>query len=311
MLKKICSICNTEFKPKAPGSKYCSKKCKNHVVKEGRKKYREKNREKIILDSRRRREELKLTPKKLEKYRATRKIWIKKNRETINKYAKEYKLKNYEKDKDQRQKYQSEYNKKYYQKNKIKIKAQTRKYSLENYYKQKKSPEAKEVKNKRRRFRKKTDPEYKMIENLRVHLNQAMERENFAKSQKTIKYLGVKLKYLRKYLEHKFQKGMNWDNYGKVWHLDHIIPLSIFDFSKEENIKFAFHYRNLQPMFARENIQKSNKVFVPAEKGDKLRDMDTKINNILKRVHPDQELDFNIITTPIDKRGRGVEIILK
>ena len=48
-----------------------------------------------------------------------------------------------------------------------------------------------------------------------------------------------------------------------------------------------------------------------AEKGDKLRDIDAKINNILKRVHPEQELDFNIITTPIDERGRGVEIILK
>jgi len=64
-------------------------------------------------------------------------------------------------------------------------------------------------------------------------------------------------------------------------------------------------------MFAKENLKKSNKVFIPAEKGDKLRDMDTKINNILKRIHPEQELDFNIITTPIDKRGRGVEIILK
>ena len=83
------------------------------------------------------------------------------------------------------------------------------------------------------------------------------------------------------------------------------------DTSKEENIKFVFHYRNLQPMFAKDNLKKSNKVFVPAEKGDKLRDIDLKIKKILKRVHPEQELDFNIITTPIDERGRGVEIILK
>jgi hypothetical protein len=165
--------------------------------------------------------------------------------------------------------------------------------------------------NKWRNNKRKTSALYRLTERIRGQLKQAVKRRNFSQSQSTIQYLGVKLKYFKKYLEHKFQEGMTWENFGKVWHIDHIIPISMVDTSKEENIKFVFHYRNLQPMFAKDNLKKSNKVFVPAEKGDKLRDIDLKIKKILKRVHPEQELDFNIITTPIDERGRGVEIILK
>ena len=159
--------------------------------------------------------------------------------------------------------------------------------------------------------KRKTSATYRLVERLRGQIGQAIKRKNFAKSQSSIKYLGVQLRYFKKYLEHKFKPGMTWENFGKIWHIDHIIPISMVDTSKEENIKFVFHYRNLQPMFAKDNLKKSNKVFVPAEKGDKLRDIDVKIKKILKRIHPEQELDFNIITKPIDERGRGVEIILK
>jgi len=159
--------------------------------------------------------------------------------------------------------------------------------------------------------KRKTSVTYKLIERLRGQLKEAVKRRNFSKSQNTIQYLGVQLKYFKKYLEHKFQEGMTWENFGKVWHIDHIIPISIVDTSKEENLKFVFHYRNLQPMFAKDNMRKGNKVWIPAEKGDKIRDMDVKIKNILKRVHPEHEIDFNFILKPIDERGIGVEIIFK
>ena len=165
--------------------------------------------------------------------------------------------------------------------------------------------------NKWRVNKRKTSVNYKLIERIRGQLKQAIKRKNFAKSQSSIQYLGIQFKYFKKYLEHKFQKGMTWENFGKVWHIDHIIPISIVDTSKEENLKFVFHYRNLQPLFAKDNMRKGNKVWVPAEKGDKIRDMDVKIKNILKRVHPEHEIDFNFILKPIDERGIGVEIIFK
>jgi hypothetical protein len=50
---------------------------------------------------------------------------------------------------------------------------------------------------------------------------------------------------------------MNWSN-RKEWHIDHIIPLS--SAKTEEELLKLFHYTNLQPLWANDNIKKSNKI---------------------------------------------------
>ena len=66
---------------------------------------------------------------------------------------------------------------------------------------------------------------------------------------------------LKQYLENQFKPGMTWQNHTVTgWHIDHIMPCSIFDLSKPEKQKACFHYTNLQPLWYYENIRKSNKV---------------------------------------------------
>jgi hypothetical protein len=41
--------------------------------------------------------------------------------------------------------------------------------------------------------------------------------------------------------------------------INHILPLSGFDLTKEDQVKMACHYTNLQPLWAGDNLKKSNK----------------------------------------------------
>ena len=64
-----------------------------------------------------------------------------------------------------------------------------------------------------------------------------------------------------KVVEEQFVDGMSWDNYGIYgWHIDHIIPLS--SAKTEEEIFKLCHYTNLQPLWAVDNLKKSNKLII-------------------------------------------------
>lgn len=67
---------------------------------------------------------------------------------------------------------------------------------------------------------------------------------------------------LKSHLEKQFKDGMSWDNYGE-WHIDHKIPVSAFNLMCDEDIKRCWSLKNLQPLFADENIRKSNKLDRP------------------------------------------------
>lgn len=107
--------------------------------------------------------------------------------------------------------------------------------------------------------RKIIDPNFKLKQNIRDAIRKAFK--NNTKSGRTVELLGCSIEYLRQYLENQFTEGMTWSNYGlHGWHLDHIIPVSYFDLSDPEQQKRAWHYTNLRPMWAIDNIQKSNKI---------------------------------------------------
>lgn len=94
--------------------------------------------------------------------------------------------------------------------------------------------------------------------NLRTRIKSILIKNKTGKSLSSQKLAGCSYNELKLYLQSKFKEGMSWDNYGD-WHIDHIIPCSAFDLTKEENQIKCFHYTNLQPLWAYENRRKSNK----------------------------------------------------
>lgn len=106
--------------------------------------------------------------------------------------------------------------------------------------------------------RKLTDAEFKLLCSLRSRLGNALKRQNSSKNNNTIELLGCSISFLKGYLEAKFKEDMTWENHGE-WHIDHIKPCASFNLLDEEEQKKCFHYTNLQPLWASENLSKGCK----------------------------------------------------
>ena len=112
---------------------------------------------------------------------------------------------------------------------------------------------------KKNKERRNSDLLYKLRIGIRTRMKMGLKHHKQKYNSKTIKLIGLDIPLLKKYLESKFQEGMTWDNYGLFgWHIDHIIPLSSAN-SEEEFYKLC-HYTNLQPLWAKDNLMKSNKI---------------------------------------------------
>jgi len=111
-----------------------------------------------------------------------------------------------------------------------------------------------------RRFnlRVKSDPIRLLTTRIRGRMSKAIKRHGQGVSIKgcKLRYLGCTAHEAFRYITLMLKNNMSWDNYGE-WHVDHIIPLCSFDLSKEEERRKAFHYTNLQPLWAIDNMRKN------------------------------------------------------
>lgn len=90
-----------------------------------------------------------------------------------------------------------------------------------------------------------------------ARVRDALKRKGVKKDTTSESLVGCSAWELKEYIESKFQPGMSWDNWSRNgWHIDHILPLASFDLAVEEQRKQAFHYTNLQPLWARDNMEK-------------------------------------------------------
>ena len=170
----------------------------------------------------------------------------------------------------------SEYNKKHYEGNRERIRRQQREYYLknrerlkatqrENYHKSwKKRRDGqreyyqtyRDIINSKRREYYRNNPRARVIRNLRARLYSVLK----GKSKNTMDFLGCDKSHLTKHLEVQFKKGMTWDNYGRVWAVDHHIPINAFDYNNPKEVDACWHFSNLKPMWVKENMSKGDTI---------------------------------------------------
>lgn len=148
--------------------------------------------------------------------------WNKENQEYYKKYFEEYYSVNYEREKERKKTWHRN-NKEY----------------ANNYQKR----------------RKKQDVLFRIISQMRNSVNRYLKY----RSKHTFDIVGCTPQELKEHLEKRFVVGMSWEN-KNLWHIDHIIPLS--SAKTEEELYKLCHFTNLQPLWAEENLKKSNKILV-------------------------------------------------
>lgn len=124
---------------------------------------------------------------------------------------------------------------------------------------QKKYREANPDKLKEKYKRQSLNPTRRLRDRLNKRITQALITEGVTKNNTTVKYIGCSIQYLKKWIEHQFVDGMSWDNMGK-WHMDHVKPCASFDLTNEVDILDCFNWKNLQPLWGKDNLVKSNKI---------------------------------------------------
>lgn len=97
-----------------------------------------------------------------------------------------------------------------------------------------------------------TDEKYRLIQILRSKIHKILN--GISTSYENI--LGCDLEFIRLWLEIRFDDNMTWDNLGYCWEIDHILPISKFNFDNENDKNICFHWTNLQPLTKEENRNK-------------------------------------------------------
>jgi len=284
---KVCKTCGTdrsvsEFgfsNETRDGYKYSCKECRREEWNKHKDGYNLKRKlERQGNPDKHRQEVRKYYHDNLGKIREERNNHYHENSEKLNQQSRERRQKNLE----AFRKRDAEYAKEYYKGNKDKVVAKNKrwveshkeqeltrriKYNREHaeelrewhkeYY-QKNRDKILAYLNEHLKIRRKTDLKFKLTCLLRSRVRKVLDGKS--KSARTMELLGCPVEDLKKHLESMFKEGMTWGNHGlKGWHIDHIIPCASFDLSKPEEQRKCFHYTNLQPLWAADNIRKGTK----------------------------------------------------
>jgi hypothetical protein len=226
--KEICEFSiNKSKKDKLQSICKCCDKLKS-------KEYREKNREKYLLSQKKSYDENK------EKRSITKKQYYNDNRDNIINRNKKYYRNNIDKYKITKKEWR--------EKNKEKVLKKSKEYSQKN----------RKLISEYEKNRRHTDPLFRTVRYVRNRINQYLKSKNYKKNSQSFELVGCSPEILKNHIENQFTKGMTWELIGRYIHIDHIIPLS--SAKTEDEVKKLCHYTNLQPLWAKDNLIKSNKI---------------------------------------------------
>ena len=108
--------------------------------------------------------------------------------------------------------------------------------------------------------RRETDFVYKIANSLRVRINKTIRSQNVRKTNKTFALLGCSHSFLRLWIESQLYGETTLENYGKIWCLDHFLPIVSFNLLDENDIKKCFNWIYLRLMYIKDNISKGSKI---------------------------------------------------
>ena len=104
------------------------------------------------------------------------------------------------------------------------------------------------------------NPSARIADTLRSRMVNAINAQQAGKKASAVQDLGCSIEFFMQYIEARFKDGMTWGNRGLYgWHFDHIKPCASFDLTKKSEQKKCFHYTNYQPLWAEDNLVKSDK----------------------------------------------------
>jgi hypothetical protein len=181
----------------------------------------------------------KWTSENKERKKLTDKLWAQRNPEKVK--AKSERYENSIKGKVYRKEYQSS------EVGLKNVRARVSKYRAK--------PESKHKINEYVKNRRNTDPIFNLKDNIRRRINETLAKNDFTKSKNTIDCIGCSWEELQLHLEKQFKPGMSWEN-REDWHVDHIKPISLA--TTEEEVYELNHFTNLQPLWAEDNLKKSD-----------------------------------------------------
>ena len=189
-----------------------------------------------------------------DKIKVYRKNYINKNKNNLSNYYKQYNEKRKEEQKIYLKDYRKlnktkakEYSKIYREKNKDYLLNQKK-----DYYENNKKKIQLTIKKKLY-----SDPIFNLCCKLSSRNRHAFISKNISKSKHFYEYIGCTGKELYDYIESKFTKRMSWEKIlSAEIEIDHIVELA--NATTEEEVYTLNHYTNLQPLWKKDHLEKSN-----------------------------------------------------